>query len=449
MMPRRRFLQAGVGVSVGARAVANGLAASALSTTSLAVAAAGGLPARSRAARPVAPRVVVIGGGFAGATAAKYLRQWSQQRVEVILVEPSAHFVSCPLSNLVLAGTQDLSGLTLGYDELVRRHGVSWLRERASRIDPEQRRVRLASGTELSYDRLIVAPGVDFIWSELPGMSRPGAQQSVLHAWKAGAQTTALRRQLQDMPDGGVYAISIPPLPYRCPPGPYERACLVADYLRQAKPRSKVLILDANEDVTSKAALFKQAWAERYPGLIEYRPGHRVVDVDAAQRTAKLDFHEDVAADVLNVIASMRAGDIALGCGLATTADRRWCEVDFLSFESRAVERVHVLGDALQAAPAMPKSAHMANQHGKACAAAVLALLDGQPVNPLPLYNNTCYSFVSAQEAMHVASVHRYDASRRTMLTVPGSGGLSPAPSALEADHAWSWARQIWADTLA
>lgn len=427
MMQRRRFLQAGVGVSVGASA------------------AAGWLPAR--AARPA--RVVVIGGGFGGATAVKYLRQWSQQRIEVTLVEPCSHFVSCPLSNLVLSGAKALSELTLGYDELVRRHGVVWVRDRATRIDPEQRRVLLAGGAELSYDRLIVAPGVDFVWSELPGMSRPGAQESVLHAWKAGAQTTALRRQLDTMPDGGVYAISIPLLPYRCPPGPYERACLVADYFRRSKPRSKVLILDANEDVTSKGVLFKQVWAERYPGLIEYRPGHRAVDVDAAQRTVKLDFHEDVRADVLNVIPPMRAGDIALGCGLATTADRRWCEVDFLSFESRAVERVHVLGDALQAAPAMPKSAHMANQHGKACAAAVLALLNGQPVNPLPLYNNTCYSFVGAQDAIHVASVHRYEASRRTMLTVPGSGGLSALPSALEASHALAWARGIWADTLA
>lgn len=428
MMQRRRFLQAGVGVSVGASA------------------AAGGLPAR--AARPAQARVVVIGGGFGGATAAKYLRQWSQQRIEVTLVEPSPHFVSCPLSNLVLAGAKALSELTLGYDELVHRHGVTWVRDRATRIDPEQRRVWLAGGAELPYDRLIVAPGVDFVWSELPGMSRPGAQESVLHAWKAGAQTTALRRQLQAMPDGGVYAISIPPLPYRCPPGPYERACLVADYLRQSKPRSKVLLLDANYDVTSKGALFKQVWAERYPGLIEYRPGHRVVDVDAAQRTLKLDFQQDVRADVLNVIPPMCAGDIAVRSGLAT-ADRRWCEVDFLSFESKAIERVHVLGDALQAAPAMPKSAHMANQHGKVCAAAVLALLSDQPVNPLPLYSNTCYSFVSAEDAIHVASVHRYDASRRTMLTVPGSGGLSPAPSALEARHAWSWASHVWADTLA
>ena len=429
MMQRRRFLQAGVGVSVGASA-----------------AAGGGPPAH--AARPAQARVVVIGGGFGGATAAKYLRQWSRQRIEVTLVEPSPHFVSCPLSNLVLAGAKALSELTLGYDELVRRHGVTWVRDRATLIDPEQRRILLAGGGELSYDRLIVAPGVDFVWSELPGMSRPGARESVLHAWKAGAQTTALRRQLQAMPDGGVYAISIPPLPYRCPPGPYERACLVADYLRLVKPRGKVLILDANEDVTSKGALFKQVWAERYPGLIEYRPGHRVVDVDAAQRTLKLDFHQDVRADVLNVLPPMCAGDIALRSGLAT-AERRWCEVDFLSFESKAIERVHVLGDALQAAPAMPKSAHMANQHGKVCAAAVLALLSEQPVNPLPLYNNTCYSFVSAQDAIHVASVHRYDASRRTMLTVPGSGGLSAAPSALEARHAWSWARHVWADTLA
>lgn len=428
MMQRRRFLQAGVGVSVGASV------------------AAGGSPAR--AARPAQARVVVIGGGFGGATAAKYLRQWSRQRIEVTLVEPSPHFVSCPLSNLVLAGAKALSELTLGYDELVRRHGVTWVRDRATRIDPERHRILLAGGGELSYDRLIVAPGVDFVWSELPGMSRPGARESVLHAWKAGAQTTALRRQLQAMPDGGVYAISIPPLPYRCPPGPYERACLVADYLRLAKPRGKVLILDANEDVTSKGALFKQVWAERYPGLIEYRPGHRVVDVDAAQRTLKLDFHQDVRADVLNVLPPMCAGDIALRSGLATV-ERRWCEVDFLSFESKAIERVHVLGDALQAAPAMPKSAHMANQHGKVCAAAVLALLSEQPVNPLPLYNNTCYSFVSAQDAIHVASVHRYDASRRTMLTVPGSGGLSAAPSALEARHAWSWARHVWADTLA
>ncbi len=426
MMQRRSFLQAGLGVG----------------------AAAGLLPARAQSIQREPARVVVIGGGFAGATAAKYLRLWSQQRVAVTLVEPQPRFLSCPLSNLVLAGERELSDLTLDYAQLVSRHGVNWARERATGIDPQRRRVRLAGGTELPYDRLIVAPGVSFDYSEMPGMNRPGAQQAVPHAWKAGAQTVALRRQLQAMPDGGVFAISIPPAPYRCPPGPYERACLVAHYLRRHKPRSKLLVLDANPDLTSKGALFRQAWAERYPGLVEYRPGHRVVDVDLAQQSFKLDFHEDVRADVLNLIPPMRAGDIALDAGLAT-AQQRWCEVDFLSFESKAVERVHVLGDALQAAPAMPKSAHMANQHGKACAAAVLALLSGDVPNPLPHYNNTCYSFVDAQQAMHVASDHRYAAARATMLPVPGAGGLSERPSALEGRQALAWANGIWADSLA
>ena len=426
MMQRRSFLQAGLGVS----------------------AAAGLLPARAQSIQREPARVVVIGGGFAGATAAKYLRLWSRQRVAVTLVEPQPRLLSCPLSNLVIAGERELSDLTLGYDQLVSRHGVNWARERATGIDPQRRRVRLAGGSELPYDRLIVAPGVGFDYSEMPGMMRPGAQEAVPHAWKAGAQTVALRRQLQAMPDGGVFAISIPPAPYRCPPGPYERACLVAHYLRRHKPRSKLLVLDANPDLTSKGALFRQAWAERYPGLVEYRPGHRVVDVDLAQQSFKLDFHEDVRADVLNLIPPMRAGDIAFDAGLAT-AQQRWCEVDFLSFESKAVERVHVLGDALQAAPAMPKSAHMANQHGKACAAAVLALLSGAAPNPLPHYNNTCYSFVDAQQAMHVASVHRYDAARATMLPVPGAGGLSERPSALEGRQALAWANGIWADSLA
>ncbi len=424
MMQRRSLLQAGLG------------------------AAAGLLPPGSRAASLGQARVVVIGGGFAGATTAKYLRLWSQQGVSVALVEPQPNFVSCPLSNLVIAGAREPTDITLDYDQLVSRHGVHWVRERATRIDPERRRVRLDGGAELPYDRLIVAPGVGFDYSEIPGMSQPGAQEAVPHAWKAGVQTVALRRQLQAMPDGGVFAISIPPAPYRCPPGPYERACLVAEYLRRHKPRSKVLVLDANPDLTSKGALFRQAWAERYPGLVEYRPSHRVVDVDLARQTLKLDFHEDVRADVLNLIPPMHAGQIAFDAGLAS-AQQRWCQVDFLSFESRAVERVHVLGDALQAAPAMPKSAQMANQHGKACAAAVLALLSGEQVNPLPLYHNTCYSFVQEQQAMHVASVHRYDAARATMLPVPGSGGLSDRPSALEARHALAWARGIWADTLA
>jgi sulfide dehydrogenase [flavocytochrome c] flavoprotein chain len=394
------------------------------------------------------PKVIVIGGGYGGATAAKYLRLWSDNTLNVTLVEPNAAFVSCPISNLVLGGSKTLADITTPYDNLSRRHGVKVVRDTAAAIDPDKRIVKLASGTELPYDRVIVSPGVDFMWETVPGMNRPGAQERVLHAWKAGPQTAALRRQLEAMPDGGVYALSVPLAPYRCPPGPYERACQVAHYFKTAKPRSKVLVLDANDDVTSKGALFKKAWADRYAGIIEYRPKHKVVDVDATTGTLKFEFNDDLKAAVLNVLPDMRAGDIAAKTGLAT-ANKRWCEVDFLTFESKAVKNVHVLGDAIQIAPGMPKSAHMANQHGKTCAAAVIALLAGKAVNAQPLYNNTCYSFVSDKDVMHVASVHRYDAAQKTMVAVAGSGGVSAAASELEGEYAMAWARNIWADTLA
>ena len=394
------------------------------------------------------PKVVVVGGGYGGATAAKYIRMWSDGRINVTLVEPNTAFVSCPISNLVLGGSKTMADITTPYDNLSRRHGVRVVRDMVTVIDPDKRTVRLAGGAELAYDRLIVAPGVDFMWDSLPGMARPGAQDKVLHAWKAGAQTLALRRQLEAMPDGGVYALSIPLAPYRCPPGPYERACQVAHYFSTAKPRSKVLVLDANDDVTSKGALFKKAWADRYRGIVEYRPKHTLTDVDAASNTLKFEFNDDVKAAVLNVVPPMRAGDIAFKTGLAT-ANRRWCEVDFLTHEAKAAKNIHVLGDALQIAPAMPKSGHMANQHGKTCAAAVVALLTGGQPNAMPIYNNTCYSFVSDEDVVHVASVHRYDAAQKTMLAVAGSGGVSAAANELEGKYAMAWARNIWADTLA
>ena len=394
------------------------------------------------------PKVVVIGGGYAGATAAKYIRMWSDYGIQVTLVEPNSTFISCPISNLVIGGSKTMADITTPYDNLGKRHGVQMVQDRVSRIDADKRVVKLAGGAELSYDRLVVSPGVDFMWDSLPGMTQAGAQDKVLHAWKAGAQTVALRKQLEAMPDGGVFAMSIPLAPYRCPPGPYERACQVADYFSKAKPKSKVLILDANDDVTSKGPLFKKAWAERYKNIIEYRNNHKVTDVDVATNTLKFEFNDDLKASVLNVIPNMRAGDIAVNAGLAT-ANKRWCEVDFLTFESKVAKNVHVLGDAIQIAPAMPKSGHMANQHGKTCAAAVVALLTGQQVNTMPIYNNTCYSFVSAQDVVHVSSVHAYDADKKTMLPVPGSGGVSSAANALEGHYAMAWARNIWADTLA
>jgi NADPH-dependent 2,4-dienoyl-CoA reductase/sulfur reductase-like enzyme len=393
------------------------------------------------------PKVVVVGGGFGGATAAKYLRMWSDYGIQVTLIEPRPAFVSCPISNLVVGGIKTMADITTPYDGLVSHHGVQLVHDSVTTIDPERRSVTLAGGSVLPYDRLIVSPGIGFMYELLPGMAREGAQDKVLHAWKAGPQTLALREQLEAMPDGGVYALVIPQAPYRCPPGPYERVCQVAHYFSQHKPKSKVLVLDGNDDVVSKAALFKKAWADRYPGVIDYRPKHALVDVDAATNTARFEFNDPVKADVLNVLPAMRAGDIAVKSGLAT-ANKRWCEVDFLTFESQAVPGIHVLGDAIQVAPVMPKSGHMANQHGKTCAAAVIALLSGQAVNPSPIYNNTCYSFVSDQDAVHVASVHAYDAAKKTMLPVHDAGGLSKAANELEGRYALAWAKSIWADTL-
>ncbi len=400
--------------------------------------------AAARAASPA--RVVVVGGGYGGATAARYLRTWSHGAIDVTLVEPNPALISCPLSNLVIGGSRRMEDITLSYDALASRHGVRIVRDTATAIDPAARTVRLAGGGTLPYDRLVLSPGIDMLSGEIPGLAQPGGDE-ILHAWKAGPQTAALHRQLAAMRDGGVYAITVPLAPYRCPPGPYERACQVAHYFSRHKPRSKVLILDANPDITSKAALFRQVWATQYKGMVEYRPQYNTVDVDPATRTLKFEVQDDERADVINVLPPQRAGAIAVSAGLAT-ANGRWCEVDFLTFESLAVPNIHVLGDAIQIAPQMPKSGHMANQHGKVAAAAIVALLSGQAPNPAPLYNNTCYSFTSDREAVHIASVHRYDATQKTMVTVPGSGGLSTAPNALEGRYAQAWAQAIWADML-
>ena len=427
-MKRRQFIQgAGTGSALGAMGLISGCAS---------------IGSNSSA------KVVVVGGGYGGATAAKYVRMWSNYGIDVTLIEPSPNFISCPISNLVIGGSKTMADVTTSYDNLVKRHGVKLVKDYVTQIDPEKRLVKLAGSSEISYDRLILSPGVDFMFDSLPGLKQAGAQDKVLHAWKAGAQTVALRRQLEAMPDGGVYALSIPLAPYRCPPGPYERACQVADYFSKAKPKSKVLIFDANDDVTSKGPLFKKAWAERYKGIVEYHGKHNAVDVDAATNTLKFEFQDDLKATVLNFIPPMRAGEIAVKTGLAT-ANKRWCEVDFLTFESKTAKNIHVLGDSIQIAPAMPKSGHMANQHGKTCAAAVVALLTGKEPNSMPIYNNTCYSFVSAEHVVHVASVHAYDVEKKTMLAVPGSGGVSSEASALEGYYAMAWARNIWADTLA
>lgn len=398
----------------------------------------------STASGPSIGRVVVIGGGFGGATAARYLKLWGGN-IDVTLVERNPNFISCPISNLVLGGHKQMADITRGYDGL-KALGIKVLQGEVRTIDAAAKKVRLADGSELAFDRLIVSPGIDFMADQVGGLKAALDAGQVHHAWKAGPQTAALRRQLEAMPDGGVFAMSIPKVPYRCPPGPYERACMVASYLKQHKPKSKVLVLDGNPEIQSKKALFERAFKQHYDGLLEYRPNAEIKEVANGGRLARLEF-EDVKADVLNVIPPQRAADLAVSAGLVNI-NNRWAGVNWLTMESTAAPGVHVLGDATFPAPAMPKSGHMANQHAKVAAAAIIQLLKGEAVSSTPVVMNTCYSFVTARDVVHVASVHQYDSTDKTFKAVPGSGGVSAAANQLEGGYALSWAQNIWSDML-
>lgn len=387
-------------------------------------------------------QVVVVGGGYGGATVARYLRQWSGGAVRVTLVEKQARYVSCPLSNLVLSGDRGMTSITLGYEVLRSRWGVDVVIDTVTRLDIDKRRVHLATSDSLGYDRLILSPGIDFLPDDIEGLA--GHEDEVPHAWKAGVQTQLLRRQLEAMPDGGVFVLHVPGVPFRCPPGPYERACLVARYLQRHKPRSKVLLLDRNPEIQSKKALFEQAFATHYAGLIEYRPDSELIAVDAATRSAELAF-DTVKADVLNVIPPMRAGRLVDQLGVRLV-NGHWVEVDFHTLEVPGAPGIHVLGDAILPAQGMPKSGHMANQHAKLAAAAVLARLAERPPVATPVLMNTCYSFINEAEAAHVASVYQYDTASATFSMVPEAGGVSGGATALEAHYAHAWAAGIWAD---
>ena len=385
-------------------------------------------------------RVLVVGAGFGGATAARHVRILSGGRIDVTLVDQHAALVSCPVSNRVLAGQKTLEQLTFGYDALRRAHGIRFMQGRVTAIDADKRRIVVA-GHKLPYDRLIVAPGIDFMYDAYPMLAR--AQQQIPHAWKAGPQTDNLRRQLLAMPNGGVFTIVIPPLPYRCPPAPYERACQVAFYLKTHKPRSKVIVLDANPVITSKRILFERAWRDLYPGLIDYVPGSEVRQVDPATKTVRTVF-DTVRSDVLNLVPPQRAGRIAVDSGLANV-ENRWCEVDFLSYASKRMPGVHVIGDAIDSG--LPKSAHMANAQAKICAGAVVALMQGEAPDPAPALDNTCYSFVDDRQAMRISTLYRYDPVKMSMEPV-AAGILSDHPSAQEGQDADAWARRIWTDAL-
>ncbi|HJU21590.1 MAG TPA: FAD-dependent oxidoreductase [Casimicrobiaceae bacterium] len=391
-------------------------------------------------------RVVVVGGGFGGATAARHLAMASAGRVDVTLVERDAAFVSCPLSNLVLGGTHTIDEFTVGYENVSRR-GVRVVHDVAVAVDAQHRRVKLGHGDDVPYDRLILSPGIGFFFDRIKGLETQAARERYPHAWQAGSQAVLLRHQLESMRDGGVFAISIPRAPYRCPPAPYERACQVAWYLQRAKPRSKVLVLDGNEDVQAQKALFTRAWRDDYRGTIEYRPDCVLTEVDPATGTARFEVADDVSADVLNVIPPHGAGAIARSAGVISANDQ-WCEVDFLTFESIKVPCIHVLGDSVQTAPLMAKAGQMANQHGKVCAAAVLALLADRPIDPAPVLRNSCYSFVNDHEAGHIKSLHRYDAAQRTFVVDAAGASVSNDKSMRDGEEAFAWWHAIRDDML-
>jgi sulfide dehydrogenase [flavocytochrome c] flavoprotein chain len=379
------------------------------------------------------PRVVVIGGGWGGATAAKYVRLFDPG-VEVILIEPGRRFVSCPFSNLVVAGVRTIDSLTMGYDGL-RQRGVRIIHETASAIEPDTKRVRLGEGY-LQYDRLVVSPGVDFQWEQVEGLAQN--QETILHAWKAGPQTVQLAQQLAAMPDGGVFVLSIPLAAYRCPPGPYERTSMVAWYLKANKPRAKLIVLDANPNIISKTALFRAAW-QAYPN-IDYRPASRVIGVDPGTREVRTEF-DRVRYDVLNLIPPQRAGAIAVQADLVG-GDKRWCEVNHVTYESVKQPGIHVIGDATIGLP-VPKSGNVANAMGKIAAASTVSLINGkQPPTLAP--GNTCYSWVSDREAIAVVNAYKIDNGKVVQIEQK----LTPAQSPLVAQRAVGWAQSIWADVL-
>jgi sulfide dehydrogenase [flavocytochrome c] flavoprotein chain len=396
-------------------------------------------------AQRAAPRVVVVGGGFGGASCARALRQ-ADPRLAVTLVETHATFTACPFSNAVIGGLRELSAQQFPHAG-VTADGVALVRGTATAVDPQARVVTLADGARLPYDRLVLAPGIDIRWSALPGYDE-GAATLMPHAWQAGEQTLLLRRQLEAMPDGGLVVISAPANPFRCPPGPYERASLIAHYLKTKKPKSKLMVLDA-KDTFSKQRLFQSAWAELYPGLLEWVPlakGGAVTSVEPATRTLVTDFGRH-KADVASVIPPQKAGRIAEVAGVADRSG--WCPIDPATFESKLQPGIHVVGDAAIAG-AMPKSAFAANSQAKTCAAAVVRLLTGAAPSA-PKLINTCYSLVAPDYGISVAGV--YAPAGGQLAEVAGSGGVSPTEAtrgsrAAEAVLAEAWFRTITAEVF-
>ncbi|MBU0621766.1 MAG: FCSD flavin-binding domain-containing protein [Gammaproteobacteria bacterium] len=380
-------------------------------------------------------KVVVIGGGYGGTIAAKYIRMMDAT-IEVTLIERNDHFVSCPFSNLYLGGIlPDLSSLTIKYDKLAANHGIKVVQAEVTGIDAAAHSVTTSAGV-FKYDSLVVSPGVEFRTDEIKGYDH----DVMPHAWKAGPQTVLLRKQLEAMKPGGTVVLSIPLAPFRCPPGPYERTSMIAMYLKEHKPGSKIIVLDANPDIVSKKGLFLKGWKKHYEGIIDYRPAKKVTEVDNKKMTVLIEGIEEVKGDVINVIPPQKAGHIAHVAGLVGP-DGKWCPVNPMTFESTLKKDIHVIGDS-SIAGAMPKSGYSANSEAKVCATNIVARMNSRELTEMSGVN-TCYSFLSAKEAVSVTGVYQVDKEKHAIVAVKGSVGVSPDLSELEAVYAQSWVKNI------
>ncbi|MBN8509750.1 MAG: FAD-dependent oxidoreductase [Burkholderiales bacterium] len=387
-----------------------------------------------------AARVVIVGGGMAGGTLAKYLRLWSNGTIDVTLVERDARYTSCILSSLVLTGQRTLGSLRFTYDALRTKYGVKVVTGEVVEVDAAAARVRLADGTSLQGDRLVLATGIDF--DPVPGLSNPNRMP---HAWKAGAQTTLLASQLAAMPSGGTVVMTIPKVPYRCPPGPYERACLLADWLKARKPGSKLLVLDANPDFVTEKDNFSRAFFDLHGGVIEYRTNAEVLSADAASMTVTTS-QGKVHGDVINLIPRQRAPAIIAGAGLANATEGRFAAVDVLSYASTAAPLVHVIGDS--SATLQPKAGHIANQEAKVCADALLRIFAGEDPDPAPVTNSACFSTITMTKASWLEAVFQYDPAARTMVAVPAASGASDGWNGDYFEDMGKWFRALMADSL-
>lgn len=410
----------------------------------------------------VVGRVVVVGGGMAGATVAKYLRMWSGNSVAVTLVEQESRYTSNIMSNLVVTSQMSMSSLYFGYSTLVKKYGIKQVTGRVVAIEPGGAlgtwKVTISSGGALSTqycERVVLAPGIQF--DSVPETSNPAAPATVLHAWHAGAQTEQLRQQLAAMTPGQAFVMTIPPKPYRCPPGPYERACVVADYLRSNKPGSRVMVFDANSGITAEAENFGYAFNTLYgPSLLEYHPSTRVASVDSASRSVTLvDAGNNawtVQAGVLNVIPPHRAGAIVQSLGLTNATTVAFADVDVRSFESRLMPGIHVIGDS--AKTTLPKAGHVGNQGAKICADAIIRAFNFQAPDPAPTANSACFSPINSTQASWLTAVYQYDAATGSMVIrdqVSGSTAATEAraPSTDNFGKMGTWFKTLMSDSFA